>query len=161
MEDRYKLQDSVLITLGTMTVNFSALEEIFSNVAAPLLRSGRVSIIVATQLSFSRMLTLISSLAKDQLDDGALRTELLDSLKDCAVVEERRNKVVHSWWIFETTGTVSRMKSIATRKRGLRTELEQVDLQELIRTTDEIGMCLDRMLNLAVRLQEHIKGRPL
>ena len=130
IEDRHKLQDNVLITLGTMTVNFSALENILSNVAAPLLRSGRVSIIVASQLSFSRMLTLIAALAKDQLDAGALRTELLEGLT-VRIAPWPKNVGTKSsirGGFLRPRAPVSRSKSIVTRRHGLKTETEQVDL---------------------------------
>ena len=36
-----------------------------------------------------------------------------------------------------------------------------MDLQDLIQATEEIGMCLKRMLDLCVGVQKHMEGRPL
>jgi len=101
-------------------------------------------------------LVLLIARGSAEIEETAneLRGELLD-------VSERRNRLVHSEWLFEPIeGSVSRIKATARGKRGLRFDTPTVPVSELSELVADIRQVRRRCNDLATRVFALYRKQP-
>lgn len=142
MTDIYQRQiindESVLKSLGKITLAYSFLEELVTDCIIILLDSDGAHIIT-TGLSFSRSLAILKALyLKKYPGDRDKEIHLSNLVNRSEQAHQKRNQLIHSFWRRdETTGTLLRIKH-QVNKRGFSTDSEQIDINELSLVADEI-----------------------
>ncbi len=125
--------------LGQITANFSDLEADLAGLVWSLIgEDKKIGQIVTAQLSFSKLLDILSSLFRHTSDDDNLISELDGLIKQAQKIGEKRNRYVHSVWFSGHPNTLRRVKLKASRKKGLRMEEEDINVEELRQFGNEI-----------------------
>jgi len=130
------LKPENLQAIGKIIVSFQRLEmtaRSFVGFLADIMGTSiRLNDIFTTKVSFSNLLTILSTLAKEKkyrrLDD------LARIVKKASKAEEIRNEIVHSIW-----SAGPRMKTKITRTSGLTFNVERYEEGELEKIADQIG----------------------
>ena len=146
------LPEEYLTSIGRAIVCFNILEGLLTDdinymiamlvVRDPPVVNLRIGRILTANASFSRKIDLLAALYRELSGTEEEPAELNTLLKRAAQAEEKRNKVVHSFWAGSTRpGTISRLKFTVKRKRGLVTEFEQMTPQEV----DDIADFIDEV----------------
>ena len=88
---------------------------------------------VTAGMSFSRQLDLLTSLFRYRFSDASLRKSLESLVKRISELEEKRNRVLHSSWLLQSSdpSEATRFKITAKRKKGLVHDREVVKPEEL------------------------------
>jgi hypothetical protein len=99
----------------------------------------RVGQIVTAELSFGNLRALTISLYRERYGEDANYDTLSDLMKRAGELERLRNQITHSvWGAGSTPETVTRIKTTAKEKRGLRFDFEEVSAQDLGRVADDL-----------------------
>ncbi len=130
-----------LQAIGYVTVTFALLEMVISSfVWTWISRDMRLNEIFTSELSFGRLVGLLSSLFKYSIDDVDKNRELESFLKRALAAEQKRNIIVHSSWAAgDTPETITRMKTTAKMSKGLRYQFEQMSADDINAIGDEIA----------------------
>jgi len=157
-----ELNDKLISALGSITVSFSTLELFISYFVWGLIGPDpKLGKIITSQMSFSRLLDLLSSLFKYRVHDDKKIETLKDLVTKAGQAEEKRNTYVHSsWWI--EYGKISRSKITAKRKNGFNQQIQDISIKELKEEADFItnvaGEFNEFMRPILSFLYEHDKG---
>jgi hypothetical protein len=145
---QHPVPNSLLVSIGDMTVSFAMLESTIQSFTWSLIREHqRIGQIITSELSFRNLRALLISLyverhGKDS-DYDILRALMIRS----GQLEEERNKVTHSvWGVGNSPNTITRIKITAREKHGFKADFEQYD-EECLRDVS------DRIKTLAAELQ--------
>jgi hypothetical protein len=120
----------LLAAIGSVTVCFAALEFDLMWVAGLLVGGNDpgVNSCVTADLSFAKLVKLVSSLHVVRENDPAIIEELAIILKQASKVEQSRNIITHSNWGWHDTPTNHvRMKVISKQSKRVRWDVEQMD----------------------------------
>lgn len=141
-EYRYFLPDETLLAIGRITVNFAIVELVIAAYVEALLtpRDSDAGRAVTAGMSFKRLLDLLDSLHRLRVKDPDEHERLDSLIKRCLILEERRNVITHSHWSppGEELGKVTRWKTTARRKTGLRDDFQKMTDAELHGLADEL-----------------------
>jgi len=112
-----------LQAIGLVVVNFAILENQIEWFIWRLIGLDEpAGIIVTTELSFSNLVSLLSSLSKVKINDPVVLEELHGLTRQALQAQEKRNRIMHSLWgMGETRDTVVRVKKTARHPKGLTT----------------------------------------
>jgi len=130
---QHPVPEKLLARIGDMTVSFALLEMEIQLLVASLLQDGqRIGQIVTAELAFRNLRALAISLYKERRGEDTDFGKLKELMTHAARVEETRNQITHSVW---ATGggadTVTRVKTTAKEKRGLRFAFDRVSEDDL------------------------------
>ncbi|MCJ7778180.1 MAG: hypothetical protein MUP16_07700 [Sedimentisphaerales bacterium] len=145
------LDKQLLEPLGKITANFSFLEDVLSSCIVKLLFGndseeqikGRI---ITAELSFRQKINLFCSLYKrlPQKDNNVIE-QLRKELSD---VEEKRNRITHSFLISVSDGTKAqdmRIKYSAKGKKGFTIDYEEISPDNLNKIAGEIAQITGKL----------------
>jgi hypothetical protein len=115
----------------------------------------KTGMIVTSQLSFSRICTMLASLCLHKVKSDEINKELRSILSNAASVEAERNVVVHSTYgLPSDDGEILRIKASIKRKSGLTVNQELVDVDRLNTLADDIGQVTHDLTELMLRIHK-------
>ena len=137
---QHVVPDEHLKLIGDITVSFAFLENAFENISHILLGTeGRLGPIVTAELSFKALRALAASLYLEKNGEDENYEEFRELLKRAASVEEQRNQYTHSRWGAGTDpASITRIKTTAKEKHGVRFTFENITLKQLRELSLEI-----------------------
>jgi hypothetical protein len=141
--------------LGRLTWNFSQLEHQLQWFVAYLAGGSEEAWILASSLSFKRLIQTGIAIAHTSLrHETAFIEEFTQVTRLMNQAEARRNIVVHSSWLvsIEDTGDITRSKT-KLRKEFLERQMEPMPLTKLREISDLVAQALDSLRNLIPRHQ--------
>jgi len=142
-----------LRAIGRITANFALLELMVSFCVWQLIGSDqRLGQIITAELSFRKLLDLLSSLFRHRVSDPQLIEELNGLIAEAAQAEEKRNLITHSYWAAsDTRETITRAKMTARRYGGLKHQFEPMSVQDLDDIADFIAAAENHITQFMVR----------
>jgi hypothetical protein len=152
---RKGLTDRHYRLLGRIAVHFANLELALGRVLAFLISTDlKTGFTICAQLSFQRMIDLAGAMDKTWMTEQ-LRGQLDKLLIRVIIAEEKRNQIVHSYWLDASEETAFvRLKISATRKRGLRTLSLETGLKDLRAVDNEILRLYGSLMSLGTELKK-------
>lgn len=150
--------------LGRLTVNFSLLEFylhfLFFMVSG---RNSHLTKVMTSQLSFQRIVACIKSLYPNIVTDQAKQVHLFAVLSKALNMEGNRNKHIHSIWLPDDvnnpTELAVRYKHTIHRKKGLQSQIEQVDHTLVNQLSEDLLKCSFDIEAIVLDLYEFLKQR--
>ena len=148
-----------LKSIGDITVSFALLEsEIQSLIGSLILEHQRIGQIITAELSFKNLRSLLVSLYKERHGKDSDFKKLQDLMKQAAQIEDKRNSITHSIWaVGKDKEHITRMKTTAKEKHGVRFKFEQVSLQALQDFADRIKLLAEEILCFRIELLKNKK----
>lgn len=140
------ISDSMLPPLGKVTANFAVLELMLSSLIGALVFVGmrfdqRVGDIITAGLNFNNKIDLFSSLFQHKFPQKKPFDELKSINKRLAVINKKRNQLIHSTWgASEGNDSNTIMKKSARRKSGLEFQSETIKVADIYEIAAEIGI---------------------
>ena len=120
-----------LTGLGKIVMNFSALDACLDRLLAGFIAESSVAEIIVAGQFVSWKFEKLVVIARECLDDSEAKSALLDWIKASQRLNERRNAMIHSWFVeADTIGSLTRMKA-STRGGKWRGESEPVQLEQI------------------------------
>lgn len=140
MSLQHPVPDEHLKHIGDITVSFAMLESQLQTLAQSLLGSGqRLGQIVTAELSFKALRALTVSLYLQRNGDDENLEEFRALIKRAADAEEERNRIVHSMWgAGNDASSITRIKTMAKERHGIRSHFEDVSATDLSKFAAEI-----------------------
>jgi hypothetical protein len=116
------------------------LESVTQTLAGSLVAENqRIGQIITAELSFANLRALAMSLYRERQGEDENYNVLRDLMKRARELEELRNQITHSvWGAGDTAETVTRIKTTAKERHGLRFDFQKVSGQDLGRVADDI-----------------------
>lgn len=136
VRDRIVIEESLVKSIGRITVYFSMLEELIKN-CVNILIGGEGASIVTARGKFPDLLNLLSSLYRQKLDinlDKDSPDNLRELLKAAETAEKQRNDVIHSIWnirVEDVGKPFTRIKHKVSKRKGLKIDVQQMNVLEL------------------------------
>ncbi len=127
--------------LGDIIVSFAMLESQIQSLIGSLLRDHqRIHQIITAELSFKNMRALATSLFIERNgSDDEDYVNLKKLMIHAGQVEEKRNQILHSIWAAgRNKDTITRMKTTAKEKNGIKFHFEDVSANDLEQFSTEI-----------------------
>ena len=130
---KHPVSKKLLVQLGDITVSFALLESEIQSLAGILLSSDqRTGQIVTAELAFQKLRSLVVSLYLHRYGKDANYDEFRDLVRRAGQVEGKRNSITHSLWAAgQKRDTVTRIKTTAKEKHGLKFDFEAMDENQL------------------------------
>lgn len=152
------LNDAFLKALGRISANFQALEMYIAAFTWSLISSDQnVGQIVTSQISFSRLCDLLSSLFRHKVKSPDLIEELDGILQRASEAEQQRNTIIHSAWLTDeedTDKSPSRFKITSKRKKGFDIQVEDTDADKLNEIADLLRDVAKEIIPFMSRVKE-------
>ncbi len=142
-----------LRAIGQITANFAVLELVVSLSAWSLIGSDQtLGQIITAELSFRKLLDLLSNLYRLRVNHPQLTEELDGLIAQAAQAEEKRNVITHSYWAAgDTHETSTRVKMTAKRYKGLKHRSEPMSVEALNEIADFIAAAEHHITQFMVR----------
>lgn len=142
--------------IGDITVSFALLESTIQLLVGSLIHEHqRIGQIITAELAFKNIRALLISLYLERHGEDEDFVQLRDLMKSAAQLEEKRNQITHSVW---ATGgnaeTITRCKTTAKEKHGVRFCFESVKAEDLQSVVTEIKNLAERIQRFHIRLLE-------
>jgi hypothetical protein len=139
-EMSHPVPSSLLAQIGDITVSFALLESIIRTLVGTLVgEDQRIGRVITAELPFRNLRALAISLYKERYGEDAGFATLRELMNRAAVVEEKRNQIVHSvWGPGDTADTVTRMKTTAKETHGMCFQFAEVAGQDLADVATDI-----------------------
>jgi len=142
-----------LTGLGKMVMNFSALDACVDRLLAGFIAESLVAEIIVAGQFVSWKFEKLEVIARECLYDSEAKTALLDWVKASQKLNERRNDMIHSWFVeADTVGSLTRMKT-STRGGKWRGESEPVQLEQI----HELLTLLEQGIQVAHSIAQALK----
>lgn len=137
---QHPVPDEHLKHIGDITVSFALLESCLQGLAQTLLGAGQqLGQIVTAEVSFEALRALTVSLYLQRNGEDQHWDQLRDLIKRAADTEEKRNQITHSLWgAGDDTSSITRIKTTAKEKHGIRFHFENVTGSQLGEFAHEI-----------------------
>lgn len=154
--------DERLKAIGQITLNFSMLQWSISYFIWLLIGNNEVSVeqqtlgeTITAQLSFQRLLDLLSSLFRHRTTNPEVIEELDALLTRASQARDKRNLVIHSYWVAASSvETIIRCKTTAKQRQGLKHQSEQMGAEDLNDIADFIEEVAYDIQRFAIRMYE-------
>jgi len=145
--------------IGDITVSFALLESCLQTLAHSLLGVGqRLGQIVTAEVSFKALRALTVSLYLQRNGEDEDVAHFRDLIKRVAETEEKRNQITHSLWgARNDKGSITRIKTTAKEKHGIRFHFENITSNQLAEFAKEIKVLAHDIQNFWISLIE--KGK--
>ena len=142
-----------LRAIGQITANFAMLElTVRFSVWSLIGLDQRLGQLITADLSFRKLLDLLSNLYRYRVDDPQVIEELDGLIAEAAQAEEKRNLITHSFWAAgDTHETTTRVKMTVKRYRGLKQQSQQMSVQDLDDIADFIAESANHIAQFMVR----------
>lgn len=145
-EMSHPVPSGLLARIGDITVSFALLESTVQTLVLTLIAGDqRIGQIIAAELPFRNLRALAVSLYKERHGEETGFATLAELMNRAAKLEEKRNQIVHSTWaVGATADTVTRIKTTAKERSGLRFQFVQVAEQDVADVASDIkGLAAD------------------
>src|ERR1017187_5576594 len=143
---KINISDAVLAEIGKIVVTHSLIDASLANIIGRIVSlRGRSELgqIVTAELSFRQRVGMLRSLLVFSLTEDHETVVEFDQIKRILnAADDQRNRVVHSIWGHSGEADphiMVRIKTSAKEKKGLRTEVQRLTLEELQKITDQVG----------------------
>jgi hypothetical protein len=146
----------LLVHIGDITVSFALLElNLQSLIGSFIAEHQRLGQIITAELAFRNLRALVISLYKDRHGEDDDFTQLRTLVQRCADLEETRNQIIHSvWGAGGTPDSITRIKTTAKEKHGIRFHFEQVTEADLAQVAADIKLLANDILRFQLKLLE-------
>jgi hypothetical protein len=154
MKLQHPVPDDHLKHIGDITVSFALLEGVLRSVAHTLLGTRqRLGQIVTAEISFKALLALTISLYIQQRGEDKNFEPLKKLMRRAAGIEIKRNNITHSEWVAgKDVSSVSRIKTTAKGKQGMRFQFESVTSDQLEELAKDIKVLAYDVQDFYIRL---------
>jgi len=158
---KHPVLDQHLKSIGDITVSFALLEsEIQLLIGSMLNGRQRIGQIITAELSFKNLRALMISLYIERHRKEDVDFEKLKELMTRAgQVEDKRNQITHSiWGAGKDVDTITRIKTTAKEKHGIRFQFEDVSSDYLADFAVEIKVLAEEIQRYWIYLIENGKA---
>jgi hypothetical protein len=157
---QHPVPDEHLKHIGDMTVSFAVLESVIQFLTWMLFNDRqRIGQIVTAELSFNRLRALLISLYLERYGEDDDFKTLRSLLQRAAVAEEKRNQITHSvWGAGDDADTITRIKTTAKEKHGIKFHHESVSSGDLSTFVIEIKALASEIQDFSISLAK--QGKP-
>jgi hypothetical protein len=130
---QHQVPENLLRHIGDITVSFALLENTLQMVVHSLVgNSQRIGQIITAELAFKNLRALSISLYKERLGESDKFDQFRALIRRAAEAEDTRNQITHSLWAAgNSPGTITRIKTTAKEKHGIRFHFESVNETQL------------------------------
>jgi hypothetical protein len=130
---QHPVPENLLRHIGDITVSFALLENTLQMVVHSLVgNSQRIGQIITAELAFKNLRALSISLYKEGLGEGDKFDQFRALIRRAAEAEDIRNQITHSLWAAgDSSETITRIKTTAKEKHGIRFHFESVNKTQL------------------------------
>lgn len=150
-----------LQSIGDITVSFALLELALQMLVGSMLNENqKVGRIISVEMSFRNLRAVMISLfiekhGKDDQDFPKLKA----LIKRSSEIEARRNQITHSIWGAGTEpNAITRIKTTAKEKHGLKFDSENVTANDLANFANEIKVLVRDIDNFGISLIDQGKA---
>ena len=135
--------------IGRICMAFQQLEELVSDQIGRLISDdGQLGTIITAELSFQKRVELLSSLYLYRLQLTERPEALKTLLAKLQRAEERRNTILHSYWIRSPVcGMLTRYKYTAKSRKGLVRHSEDLEPEHIEAIATEIWSVADEFIS--------------
>ena len=158
---QHPVPDQHLKYIGDIMVSFALLESHIQLLIGSMLNEGwGFGRIITAELSFKNLRALIISLymerhGKKDADFGKLKELMIHA----AQIEEKRNQITHSIWAAgKDADTITRIKTTAKEKHGIRFQFEDVSSGYLADFSTEIKVLAEEIQSFMLHLMKNGKA---
>jgi len=137
---QHPVPNKLLVHIGDITVSFALLESTLQSLIGSLIAEHqRIGQIITAELAFRNLRALAISLNKERHGEDSDFTTLRALIQRCTEVEETRNQIIHSLWAAgNTADTITRIKTTAKEKHGIRFHVNQAGESDLASVANEL-----------------------
>jgi hypothetical protein len=145
--------------IGDMTISFALLEFLIQSLVGSLIyEHQRIGQIITAELSFKSIRALLISLYLERHGEDDDFVQLRAFMKSAAQLEEKRNQITHSVCAADKDAeTITRTKTTAKEKHGIRFHFESVTAEDLENVATEIKNLGDKIERFHFSLLENGK----
>jgi hypothetical protein len=156
---QHPVPDEHLKHIGDMTVSFAMLESVIQFFIGMLCADNQsIAQIVMAELSFNKLRALLISLYLERYGEDDDFKTLRSLMKRAAAAEERRNQIIHSVWAAGgDADTITRIKTTAKEKHGIRFHHENVSSENLSSFVIEIKGLASEIQDFSIALAKQRK----
>lgn len=135
--------------IGDITVSFVLLESMIQFFIWSLIgQPQRIGQIITAELSFKNSRAILISLYKERYGEDSDFKIARELMRRAGKIEEKRNQITHSVWAAgKDANSITRCKTTAKEKCGLRFKFENV-------TADDLTKIADDTKKLALEIQD-------
>lgn len=148
--------------IGDITVSFALLENVIQFFIWSLVEQPqRIGQIITADLSFKNSRAILISLYKERHGDDSDFKIIRELMKRAGKIEEKRNQITHSVWAAgKDANSITRCKTTAKEKCGLRFKFEDVTADYLAEIADDIKKLAHEIQDFTIDLitQKKIKN---
>lgn len=151
---QHPVPDEHLKHIGDITVSFALLENCLQALAQSLLGAGqRLGQIVTAEVSFKALRALTVSLYLQRNGEDEHLTQFRELIRRAADAEDKRNQITHSLWAAgENAHSITRIKTTAKERHGIRFHFENVTADQLAAFAREIKVLANDIQKFRVSL---------
>ena len=144
---QHPVPDTHLKEIGDITVSFAMLEFQIQNLIGSLIyEHQRIGQIITAELSFKNLRALLISLYLERHGEDDDFKNLRNFIKQAGQVEEKRNQIMHSVWAAgKDKEHITRFKTTAKEKHGIRFKFEEVSAEDLSNFAKEIKVLAEEL----------------
>lgn len=154
-----EVTEEQLKCIGDITVSFAKLELVTQLLAGSLIAEEQfIGRILTVELPFRTLRAVVISLYKERqkVEDEDYQT-LQELMKRAAEIEDRRNQIIHSVWLGGDENTITRIKTKAKERHGLKFDVEDVTTKSLADDATKIKQLTHEVVNFLLALTD--KGK--
>jgi hypothetical protein len=142
---RHPVPETHLKCIGDITVSFALLESVIQILVGSLIKEHqRIGQIITAELSFKNLRALLISLYLERHGEDEDFNKLRELMKRAAEIEAKRNQITHSiWGAGKDADTITRIKTTAKERHGIRFQFEGVTSEALGIVANEIRQLAD------------------
>ena len=158
---QHPVPEGHLKSIGDITVSFALLESQLQMLIGSLLNERqRIGQVITAELSFKGLKALLISLYIERHGKEDPDFEKLKGLINrCGQAEEKRNQITHSiWGAGKDVDHITRIKTTAKEKHGIRFQFENVSSQDLEDFAVEIKSLAYELQRFLIYLLDNGKG---
>ena len=145
--------------IGDLTVSFALLESTIQSLVGSLIKEHQcIGQIITAELSFRNIRALLISLYLERHGEDDDFAHLREFMTSAAQLEEKRNQITHSvWGAGGDAETITRIKTTAKEKHGIRFHFESVKAEDLENVAIEIKKLANEIQRFHFKLLENGK----
>lgn len=157
---QHPVPERLLVHIGDIAVSFALLENGIQMLIGSLIAEHqRIGQIITAELAFRSLRALAISLYKERHGEDSDFTALRELMRRAAELEDTRNQITHSLWgAGITADTITRIKTTAKEKHGIRFHFEQVGEADLAKVAHEMKLLAGEIQGFWIKLLESGKA---
>jgi hypothetical protein len=151
---KHPVPENHLKAIGDITVSFALLESHIQNLIGSLIyEHQRIGQIITAEVSFKNLRALLISLYLERHGEDDDFIKLREYMKRAGQAEDKRNQITHSVWAAgKDKDHITRIKTTAKEKHGIRFKFEEVSAETLFTFAKEIKVLAEELLKFELDL---------